>query len=696
MEHTTYEEKIMKLVIVESPGKIKTIQGILGSDYRVVASFGHCFQISPKNNAIDIKNNYEPEYIVIPKKKSVIKEIKDLAARAEVCYIASDADREGEAIGWHIAKAIKNTCPVKRILFREITKTAVLAGLNSPGKLDENKFYSQQARSVLDFLVGFKVSPVLWSKVCRGTSAGRVQSIGLEIIVERQREIDKFKPEEYWDITGNFSTKAKEDFSATYKAEEKLISEAQVKDIITSINCAKQWNVKSLVKASKTRSPQQIFTTSTLQQFCSSSFGWDGKKTMKLAQSLYEGFAVGGHETTGLITYHRTDSVNISTEAITAVRDFIQKDAGKKYLPAQPKVFKSKGNAQEAHEGIRPAHLEFNLKDIRSAIPEDECKLYEAIFYRFVSCQAVDAEFDVVKATIISDNNTFVANGQTLSFDGFLKYWPYSTTKDEMLPVMNEKDIVILKDFKGNQHFTKPPASFNTASFIKFLDEKGIGRPSTYATIVDTLLKRGYVIKDAKAFKPTELGNKICDFLLQAFPELMNTNYTARMETELDEIAEENKVWYTVVDGFYKELSRRISDAKVVEKSAGITDIECPACHKHKLVKRFSRFGQFYGCEGYKDKGDDQCKATFKIDADGQPVEKIKKEVRYIEDCVCDKCGSKIVIRTGIKSGKEFGGCSGFPKCRRMFSLDGKPIEFAKKKFYGKKGKKKVESSEDE
>jgi DNA topoisomerase-1 len=677
----------MKLVIVESPGKVHALQSYLGSQYKVKASVGHCFQILPKDGAIDINNNYEPTYITIPNKRKVVNEIRDLAKDAEICYIASDPDREGEAIGWHIAKrVIKNLCPIKRISFQEINKSAVLTALSNPRQLDENLFNAQKARSVLDMLVGFKVSPVLWRKVCRGTSAGRVQSIGLEIIVERQREIDKFKPEEYWDIIGKFSTSKNDDFAATYKPDEKMVSEAQVKGIIESIGKAKQWNVKSLAKVKKTRSPTPLFITSTMQQFGFSTFGWDQKKTMRVAQALYEGFPIAGHETTGLITYHRTDALNISVEAITAVRDFIRKNAGDKYLPANPIVFKSKASAQEAHEGIRPSHLEFSLADVRSSIPEDEFKLYEAIYYKFISCQVVDAEFDTVKATITSDNNhTFIANGQTLTFDGYLKYWPYSTTKDDVLPVMQEGEKVMLKDFKGNQHFTKPPALYNPASLPKFMDEKGIGRPATYATIVETLLKRGYVVKDGKAFKPTELGYKICDFLLVAFPELMNMNYTARMESELDEIAEQGKVWYTAVDGFYKELSKRITAAKGVEKTNTVTDIECPECHRNKLVKRFSRFGQFYGCEGFNKKGDDQCKATFKIGSDGQPVAKVKKELRYIEGVKCDKCGSPIVIRTGIKSGKEFGGCSKFPKCRRMFSLDGTPIEH--KSRFGKKKK---------
>lgn len=668
----------MKLVIVESPGKVATIQKYLGSDFKVKASVGHCFQIEPKDGAIDIENGYQPTYIVIPQKKKVVSEIKALAQEADVCYIASDPDREGEAIGWHIAKrVVKNACTIHRISFQEITKAAVLAALKNPHELNENLFNAQQARSVLDMLVGYKVSPVLWRKVCRGTSAGRVQSIGLRFIVERQREIDNFKPEEYWDITGTFSTQKLTEFSATFKSDEKLVSEAQVAVLLESIGKAKKWHVKSVSKAGKTRSPQPVFNTSSLQQFGSTTFGWDGKKTMKVAQSLYEGFSISGHEATGLITYHRTDSLNISSEAVTAVRDFITKEAGAKYLPDQPRKFKSKESAQEAHEGIRPSHLEFTLAEVRASLGDDEYKLYEAIYYRFISCQVVDAEFDVTKVSIESDNkHTFTANGQVLVFDGFLKYWPYASAKDEMLPAMTENDVVNLKDVKGNQHFTKAPAAFNTASLVKVLEEQGIGRPSTYATIVDTLLRRGYMTKKGKAFAPTELGCRVGEFLIAAFPELMNPNYTARMETELDEVAEHGKAWSNVVDGFYSELSKRIGESKSVASTAKeVTDITCPACGKFKLVKRFSKFGAFYGCEGYKQKGEGHCAATFQIGPEGQAVAKEKKEVKYIEGAKCDKCGALIVIRTGKKSGKQFGGCSKFPKCRRMFSLDGKPIE---------------------
>lgn len=669
----------MKLVIVESPGKVKTIQKFLGSDFLVKATVGHCFQIEPKDNAIDIDNNYEPKYIVIPKKKKVVDEIKKIAKEADDIYICSDNDREGENIGFMFAHYVFKNTNIKRAVFQEITKQAITKAINNPRKIDINLVNAQKARAVLDMLVGFKVSPVLWRKVCSGTSAGRVQSIGLLFITQRQKEIDAFVTEEYWDIVGQFLTENKQ-FKANYYTKEKLTNEEQVNKILESINKSKSWAVSSITKSRKKKSPFPIFNTASLQQFCSSEFNWDGKKTMKIAQSLYEGFAIGDHDRTGLITYHRTDSVNISSEAIDIVRQHIKKAFGNKYLPSNAIIYKSKDkNAQEAHEGIRPSHLEFELNDVRQSVPDDEFKLYNAIYNRFIACQMTDAEFDATKVEIksIDEKHTFTANGQILIFDGFLKCWPYSTFKDEALPNLNDKQTIKLESAIGEQHFTKPPAMFNTASLVKKLEEEGIGRPSTYATIIDTLLTRQYIDKKGKAFVPTDLGKKVCEYLQVAFPELMSANFTARIEDQLDDVADANKVWFKVVDDFYKELAKRLDVAKSSESTKGkdVTDITCPKCGKYKLVKRFSKFGTFYGCDGYSSK---ECLAIFKIGENGEPISRQIKEVKYVDGVVCDKCGSKIVIRTSNSTGKEFGGCSSYPKCKRIFSLNGEPIEFKK------------------
>jgi len=667
------------LVIVESPAKVNKIQGFLGSGYIVKASFGHCFQIDPKGTSIDIDNNFEPKYVPALKKSKVIQELKDAVKSCSTVYIASDPDREGEAIGWHIAKFIvKNGAPIKRVTFHEITKSAVLGAFNNATTLNEPMYHSQQARAVLDRLVGYSVSPILWRKVMKGTSAGRVQSIGLKLIVDRQKEIDSFVPEEYWDITGLFKTVRNKPFTAMYSSKDKITNSTQSENLVQSINKESGWKIASLEKNEKIRKPTPLFTTSTMQQFCATNFGWPGKKTMSVAQSLYEA---------GCITYHRTDSTNISKEAMDSVRAFIPSAFGQKYLPAQPRFYKTKNkSAQEAHEGIRPSHIDEPLSNYRNSLDTDQYKLYEAIYYKFVSCQMADAIFDAGKVTVQSNSgkHLFVANGQKIVFDGFLKAWPYANTKDEELPEMHEKENTNLTEVVPEQHFTKPPAAFNDASLVKTLEESGVGRPSTYASIIDTLTLRTYVTREGKAFKPTDLGNIVCEYLVGAFPELMDIGYTARIEDKLDEIAEGKLVWYDTVGDFYTELKKRLDTASSSKSSKHNveTDIVCPTCGRNKLSIKRSKFGEFYGCSGFILKGKDQCKAMFQIGEDKQPI--AKKEVRYLDGVKCNKCGAKIAIRVSTKTGKEFGGCSKFPACRQMFNIDGTPMEF-KKKSYSKK-----------
>lgn len=664
----------MQLMIIESPGKIKTIQGFLSRDFLIKASVGHCYTIQSDKD-IDFNNNYEPTYKIIEGKNKVVQELKELAKKSEIVYFAMDFDREGQGIAQTLLEGIIPECErskARRIVYNEITKTAILKAIDNPVKFDNNMFCAQKARSVLDLLVGFKISPVLWSKVKSGTSAGRVQSIGLRLIVERQREIDAFVPKEYWTIPGTFFTIKKETLKALYQSDGEIPNETIATEIKCDVEALADWFVESIAKTTKAKTPYPIFNTSSLQQFCSSTFNWDGKHTMSLAQKLYE----GGH-----ITYHRTDSLNISDEAVTNVRKLIISDFGNKYCPSKPRMFKTKNKvAQEAHEGIRPTHLEKTLDEIKSCVSDAEFKLYEAIYARFLACQMSDAELNSSKVIIKSKStkHKFVANGQIIKFEGYLKAWgKYSNTKDEDLPQISENDKLVLKEVKTEQHFTKPAAAYNTASLVKTLEEEGIGRPSTYAGIVDTLIKRTYVEKDGKSFKPTELGCQICDFLIANFPELMDTKYTARIEEQLDDIANGELVWYESVDVFFKEIRKRIVTAQGTEslKKSETTDITCPTCKKHKLVKRSGKFGEFYGCSGFTVRGKNKCDAFFKIGENGEPVSNIKKELRYIDGVVCDKCGAKIAIRVSTKTGKEFGGCSEFPKCRRLFSMDGKPIE---------------------
>jgi DNA topoisomerase I len=659
------------LVIVESPGKIKTIQKFLGPNFIIKASIGHIFEIDPSSKSVDKENNFEPEYTIIKGKKTVVDELKKLSKECETTYICSDPDREGEFIGWSIANfGLDKKAKIKRVTFHEITKSAIDKAFANPTDIDMDLVHAQQARAVLDRLVGYNVSPTLWRYVAKNTSAGRVQSIGLKIIVDRQQEIDDFKVEEYWTITGDFNSPKNEIFTANYSTQEKPTNEKNVNEIIDSIKTIKRWSIKEVSKSKKDRMPFPVFQTSTMQQFCSTNFNWNAKRTMNVAQSLYE---------KGLISYHRTDSVNISKEAIDEVRNIIMEKYGTKYLPSKPVIYKSKENAQEAHEGIRPTHFDMSLDQMQGLTTDEEFKLYEAIYSRFVACQMTKAEFNHTKVIISSDDNKheFSINGQTMLFDGFMKVYFYSTTKENILPILEEKDIVDLKEIKSEQHFTKPPAQYNDASLIKTLEEKGIGRPSTYASIIETLKKRTYIEETKKAFVPTDLGKRVSTFLSKAFSELMNTNYTARIEEQLDEIANNKKVWNNVVGDFWTELEKQLTTAKGIGKAIkddNTTDIDCPTCKKNKLVKRFGKFGPFYGCSGYRAK---ECNAMFKIGENEEPVLIERKEKKYIEGKTCS-CGGRIILRTAHKSGKEFGGCEKFPKCKKIYTSDGELIESVK------------------
>lgn len=677
----------MDLFIVESPGKIKTLQKYLGGRFKVMASIGHCYEIDPKDqDAINIENNFTPKYIAAAKKSSVIKEIRAAAKKADTVYIASDPDREGEAIGWQLAHfAIKDMSKIKRVTFHEITKPAVLAAIKSPGTINDDLYHSQQARAVLDRLVGYKVSPVLWRKVCKGTSAGRVQSIGLKLIVERQKEIDAFVPDEYWTISGKFFTDKHDEIIASYDSKgskgglKQLSTAKEANAAVEGMNKIDSWQIASIEKTEKNRSPSPLFTTSTMQQFAGNAFGWSGKHTMSVAQKLYEG---------SLITYHRTDSMNISKEAVDSARELIKTSYGSDYLPGKPKFYKGKSKGvQGAHEGIRPTHFEYSLKEAKTNLPGDQYRLYEAIYYKFISCQMTNAVFDVSKIVVTPKDTkdyVWVATGQITKFDGFLKAWPYAKTKESELPDLVQGQELVLKKIEPSQHFTKPPAAFNDSSLVKKLEELGVGRPSTYATIPDTLLYRQYVEKEGRAYKPTDLGKLVSSFLIDAFPEIMNPDYTARIEDELDDVESGNKIWHECVRAFYVELKKRLDAAYQAPsaKQAEETDIVCPTCKTYKLIKRRSRFGEFYGCAGYLEKGKTKCKATFQIGENGEPVAKAKP--REMEGVLCDKCGSKVIIRKSSRTGKEFGGCSKYPKCKRMFDLEGKPVEF-KRKSYKKK-----------
>jgi len=666
----------MKLVIVESPGKIDTIQSFLTKDFVVKATKGHCFELLHSIKAINIEKDFELDYIAISRNEAIVRQITALSKQADEVYLATDKDREGESIAYLIAKyAIKDDSKIKRIVFNEITKTAILKAIANPISIDEDLVKAQQSRSALDLYVGFNISPILWFKILKGTSAGRVQSIGLRLVVDRQREIDNFKPEEFWKIKGTFSNK-EITLDTLYHSENPIPNKTIANKIKCDVEALSDWRVVSVDKLERQRQPNAVFNTSSLQQFCATHFGLSGRQTMKIAQSLYE---------LGHITYHRTDSVAISEEAIVDVRKHISDVYGEKYCPDQKREFKSKNKvAQEAHEGIRPTHL--NLKPKSLKMISRNLSVYEAIYNRFVACQMADALVNTTKITIKSDstNHMFTTSGQTIKFDGFLKVWKYGTTKDEVLPEIKENEKLKLKSVETEKHLTKPPAGYTTASLIKILEEEGVGRPSTYASIVDTLQTRNYmIVNEKKTFIPTDLGCRVSDFLVTHFPELMDIKFTARMEDELDEIANGKKDWRKVIREFFIEVKRRVVVAQKV-KSQKIeipTDILCPVCKAHNLVIREGRISKFYGCDGLKDKNN-TCKAFFKIGPNKEPIsmEEVQKQRKYLEGKVCDRCGSKIIIRVSNRTGKEFRGCSAFPKCKRLFTEDGTPIEYGKKR----------------
>lgn len=681
-----------KLVIVESPAKVKTISKFLGSDYIVTASYGHCYQIDPDSMSIDIESGYEPKYIPCKDKKKVIDDLKIKVSKCDMVYLATDHDREGEAIAAHIRDFIvKGRCPTQRVTFQEITKKAILAAFQNPGNVDEDEYHAQKARSVLDRLVGYGVSPVLWKKVCKGTSAGRVQSIGLKIITERQKEIDAFVPEEYWSIGGKFRLGTGDVIDTEYKVKGTIPSEGDVKKIVASISSTESWSIGSIKETAKDSNPGPLFKTSTLQQTASSLFGWPSKKTMSAAQALYEGFSINGGDQSGLITYHRTDSLNISKDAMTDCRNLIAKDFGAKYLPASPRFFKTdKQNAQEAHEGIRPTHLEHSLLDIKRSIPADAFKLYELIYAKFVASQMAPAKTSTTSISIESKNgeHIFTASGQRTLFDGYYKAWTFSSRTDSIMPPVSEGIEASIIDIIPAQHYTKPPAYFSDGSLVKVLEEEGVGRPSTYASIIDTLIARQYISRDGNKLKGEDLGRLISDYLVPEFPELMDNGYTSRIEDKLDEIAQGKITWTNVVDDFYKELDKRIAMAtgKVASKQNLDTGILCPKCGKHNLALKRSKYGEFYGCVGFLGKGADQCKASFKIGPNKEPL--IKMEPEYLKGHVCDVCGSKIAVRvakSGKNSGNKFYGCSGFPKCKRIFDENGVAQESTPKSNKGPK-----------
>jgi DNA topoisomerase-1 len=670
------------LVIVESPAKAKTIKKYLGSGYVVKASVGHVKDLPKKKMGIDIEHGFQPEYVVIDGKKKVLSEIKDAAEHAEKVFLAPDPDREGEAIAWHIAEEVRESNPnIQRVLFNEITKKAINEAIGKPMELDARKFESQQARRVLDRLVGYQISPVLWTKVRRGLSAGRVQSVAVRLVVEREQEINAFKPQEYWTVEAQVEGHAPPPFTAKVnkvdgkKAEMTNEGAArEVVDVITSTPLI----VSGVERKERRKNPPPPFITSKLQQEASSKLRFSPKRTMGLAQRLYEGVEVGEDGLVGLITYMRTDSVRLSDDAVADARGFIGDKYGASFLPAEPIVYKSKKGAQDAHEAIRPTSLKYDPESVRKAWAsgkgggrderenEDLLKLYTLIWNRFVACQMVPAVFDQTSIDIGAGRVELRASGQVMKFPGFLSVYAETVedaaNEDETgaaLPEVSEGEALKLLETKPEQHFTQPPPRFSEATLVKELEEKGIGRPSTYAAILSTVQDRGYVEKKEGRLHPTELGVMVNGLLVKSFPDIVSTDFTAQMEERLDQVEEGQQDWVKLLETFYAPFKNDLEKAKVemrdVKREEQATDEVCEKCGKPMVIK-WGRNGHFLACSGYPD-----CRNTKEYTRNADGTLKVVPTTRP-SDQVCPACGSPMVIKRGRFG--EFLACTRYPDCK--------------------------------
>ena len=643
------------LVIVESPSKSKTIEKYLGNDYKVVSSKGHIRDLATTGKyglGVDIEDGFKPNYIPISGKKKVITELKKDVKDSDIVYLASDPDREGEAIAWHLKDAlgIKDD-KYKRVLFNEITHDKVISAINNPTVIDDNLVRSQETRRILDRIIGFRLSKLLQSKI-GAKSAGRVQSVALKLIVDREREIEAFNPEEYWTITSRF-----DEFEANlfkYKEEDiKLKCEAEADKVLNNID--ENYNVESIDKKAKNKKSKFPFITSTLQQEASTKLGFPARKTMSIAQKLYEGIDLGD-ETVGLITYMRTDSIRLSEDFTKPAYKYINDKYGKEYVGYIKKTKKTE-NVQDAHEAIRPTSILREPIKVKEYLSQDEFKLYSLIYKRTLASLMSDAK--VSQTTIVLNNNEykFKVTGQILIFDGYLKvYKDYETSEDKILPEIKENEVLKTTNIEKEQHFTKPPARYTEAKLIKELEELGIGRPSTYATIIDTIKQRNYVELVEKKFKPTEIGIETTDKLQEFFSDLINVEYTRDMEEELDEVADGKLIWNNVLEEFYKLFEPRVKNAfdEMEKKTPVETGENCPECG-NPLVIRKGRYGEFIACSNYP-----ECKY----------IKKEQKEIKEIMEC--PNCNGKIIEKT-TRKGKLFYGCSNYPKCK--FASWDKPIE---------------------
>ena len=650
------------LVIVESPTKVKTIGKHLGSKYTVKASMGHLRDLPKSDIGIDIEGGFVPKYLAIRGKSALIRELRALAADADAIYLATDPDREGEAISWHLKELLElPDNKTKRVTFNEITKNAITEGIKRPRDIDENLVNAQQARRLLDRIVGYKLSPLLWKKVRYGLSAGRVQSVATRLVIDRENEIRDFVPREFWTIDATFSRIAPNvgEFAAKfYGTESKKIepsSQEETNAIIESVKNA-DFFVKSIKRAQKKRSPVPPFITSTLQQEASRRFGMSPSRTMAIAQQLYEGIEVDGMGLTGLITYMRTDSLRLADEAVYAVRNYIKDTFGANFCPKSARVFKTKKSAQDAHEAIRPAYVELSPDRIKKNLTSDQYKLYRIIWSRFVACQMESAVYDTMSVDIAADKYIFRATSSKIAFKGYTAVYSDMAAEAEeaeigSLPDLSENERLAFKGEKREQHFTAPPARYTDGSLIKAMEEKGVGRPSTYAPTISTILEREYVIKEGKSLKPTPLGEVVNGLMVDQFSDIIDVEFTAHMEQQLDEVEAGSKDWKKTLSDFYTPFAEELAAAeealegKRLKVPDEVTDVVCELCGRNMVVKS-GRFGKFLACPGFP-----ECKNTKAI------VEETPGE--------CPECGGKI-LKKKSKNGFWYYGCEKFPECTFM------------------------------
>lgn len=644
------------LVIVESPAKAKTIERYLGKKYKVKASIGHVRDLPRSQMGIDTEHNFEPKYITIRGKGPVLQDLKSAAKKAKKIYLAADPDREGEAIAWHLAQALKiDTSSDCRVVFNEITKDAILESFKHPRPINMDLVDAQQARRILDRLVGYNISPILWKKVKKGLSAGRVQSVALRLIIDREIEIKNFVPEEYWTIEGQFEN-GKKQFDALYfgngKEKVKLTNEEQVKTILNSLK-GKDFKVTNVVKKERKRNAAPAFTTSSLQQEAARKLNFRAKKTMMLAQQLYEGIDIGKKEgTVGLITYMRTDSTRISESAKAEAATYINGKYGKEYVVSEPKQVKKSANAQDAHEAIRPTSVMRAPEELKEVLSRDQLRLYRLIWDRFVASQMSPAILDTVTVDLQNNDVQFRANGSQVKFPGFMKLYIEGTDDQteettKLLPEMEVGDTVNSLEIEPKQHFTQPPPRFTEARLVKELEERGIGRPSTYAPTLDVIQKRGYVQLDAKRFVPTELGEIVHQLVLEFFPEIINIEFTAQMEEDLDKIEDGQTNWVKIIDEFYQDFEKHVKHADAEMEKIEIKDEpageDCEKCGS-PMVYKLGRYGKFMACSNFP-----ECRNTKAI---MKPI-----------DVKCPNCETGEIVERKSKTKRIFYGCNTYPEC---------------------------------